>query len=252
MAIPMQTTYPTAFAKGVPGQIANEEKYNGVSRTVETAAGIPFGAPAYRGTNDHGVVAGAAFAATAAAVANAGNTGNGTVGAITVSAGAMQGAYSIIFDSATTYNVYNAASGAFIGAGATGSAFSAGGLAFTITAGGTAFAVGDGFMLTVTYTANASFIGIAVATFAPEGVATGSTLLTDGYSFNTTGTFANSGSIYVVAGATVNDGDLVYWNPATGRYTNSTAHIPLPTAVRFDTSGTDGSIVEISLGNRRI
>lgn len=50
-----QTAYALNQAKGVPGQIANEEKCNKVSRTVETAAGIPFGAPVQRGTNDHGV-----------------------------------------------------------------------------------------------------------------------------------------------------------------------------------------------------
>ena len=37
-----QTTYTTAPAKGLPGQIANEEKCNKISRTVETAAGIEF------------------------------------------------------------------------------------------------------------------------------------------------------------------------------------------------------------------
>jgi hypothetical protein len=50
-----QTTYGAAPAKGLPGQIASEEKCNKVSRTVETAAGIKFGAPAQRGTGDHGV-----------------------------------------------------------------------------------------------------------------------------------------------------------------------------------------------------
>jgi hypothetical protein len=49
----MQTTYGAAFTKGQPGQIANEEKYNAISRTVATAAGIAFGQPAARGTQDH-------------------------------------------------------------------------------------------------------------------------------------------------------------------------------------------------------
>jgi hypothetical protein len=49
-----QTTYGNAPAKGLPGQIASEEKCNKVSRTVETAAGIAFGAPAQRGAGDHG------------------------------------------------------------------------------------------------------------------------------------------------------------------------------------------------------
>lgn len=49
-----QTTYGNAPAKGLPGQIASEEKCNKVSREVETAAGIKFGAPAQRGSAAHG------------------------------------------------------------------------------------------------------------------------------------------------------------------------------------------------------
>ncbi len=51
-----QTTYTTAPAKGLPGQIANEEHpTNKISRTVETVAGIAFGQPVQRGATDHGV-----------------------------------------------------------------------------------------------------------------------------------------------------------------------------------------------------
>lgn len=50
-----QTSYTSAPAKGLPGQIASEEKCNKVSREVETAAGIKFGQPAQRGTAAHGV-----------------------------------------------------------------------------------------------------------------------------------------------------------------------------------------------------
>lgn len=48
-----QAAYTSTFARGIPGAIANEEKYNAISRTVTTAAGIAFGAPAQRGTGDH-------------------------------------------------------------------------------------------------------------------------------------------------------------------------------------------------------
>lgn len=51
-----QTTYANAPAKGLHGQIASEEKSNRISRTVENAAGIPFGTPVQRGAGDHGVV----------------------------------------------------------------------------------------------------------------------------------------------------------------------------------------------------
>lgn len=50
-----QTTYGLAPAKGLHGAIANEEKSNRISRTVELAAGIDFGAPVQRGAGDHGV-----------------------------------------------------------------------------------------------------------------------------------------------------------------------------------------------------
>lgn len=48
----MQTAYPATFPKGIHGQIASEEKYNAVSFSVQTAAGLKFGAPAGRGTVD--------------------------------------------------------------------------------------------------------------------------------------------------------------------------------------------------------
>ncbi|EKT4542728.1 MULTISPECIES: structural cement protein Gp24 [unclassified Pseudomonas] len=51
-----QTTYTNAPAKGLVGQIASEEKCNKISRTVENAEGIRFGAPVQRGSGDHGVV----------------------------------------------------------------------------------------------------------------------------------------------------------------------------------------------------
>jgi len=57
------------------------------------------------------------------------------------------------------------------------------------------------------------------------------------------------GQMFVTAGDTVSDGDDVYWNPATKRYTATTTHIRIPGAT-FDTSGVDGGIVEISLKNR--
>lgn len=54
MAITIQDTYATGFAKGYPGMIANGEDGNNISRTIESSGGAPFGAPLYRGTDDHG------------------------------------------------------------------------------------------------------------------------------------------------------------------------------------------------------
>ena len=255
MAISMQTAYSTTFSRGVPGQIANEEKYNALSRTVETAAGIAFGQPAFRGSNDHGVVAGATFAATGAGSASAGNVGTGVITASpTITAGAKQGRYNVVLiatGATAPYLVYDP-DGLVVGDGvvATANTTIPGITSFTVSNAGTMTA-GDTYYIDVTYTANAAFIGLAVKTIAPEGVQNGGTLLTDGYSQYTTGGFMTSGSMYVTAGASVVDGDVVYWNPATSRFTNTVTHIRIPGA-RFDTTGVNGDIVEISLGNRRV
>lgn len=53
----LQTTYTETVAKGYPGMVANGETSNRISRTNEDAAGIPFGAPVFRGAGDHGCTA---------------------------------------------------------------------------------------------------------------------------------------------------------------------------------------------------
>ena len=245
-----QSTYGATPAKGLPGQIANEEKCNKVSREVESVAGIAFGQPAFRGSADHGAVGGAAFAATAAAVAGSGNTGNGAMGAITVSAGAKRGVYTLeITAIAVNGGAFRVSDpdGVFVDDGRVAVAFSAGGLAFTLADGATDFVVGDTFAITVTYTANASFLGLAVLTPAVPPAASGAA--GDIYPRYYTGAFMTQGQMYVTAGAAVADGGDVYWNPATGRYTSTATHIRIPDAV-FDTSGADGDIVEVSLKNR--
>lgn len=57
MAITIQSTYATDYAKGYPGLVANGETSNRISRTVEDAAGIAFGVPVYRAAGDHGCTA---------------------------------------------------------------------------------------------------------------------------------------------------------------------------------------------------
>lgn len=242
-----QTTYTEAPAKGLPGQIANEELCNKISRTVESAAGIAFGQPAFRGSGDHGVVVGGTFAATGAGSEAAGNTGTGTItDAPTVAAGAKQGRYQAILlaTSATAaFAVYDP-DGILVGHGNVATEFTGGGLTFTIANAGT-MTIGDTFYVDVTYTANVDFIGLAVLNPAvPPDAST-----PDAYPQYFTGAFMTEGQMYVTAGATVVDGDDVYWDPSDGRYTNTTTHIRIPGAV-FDTGGGDGDIVEISLKNR--
>lgn len=57
MAITVQDTYLTDYAKGFPGMLANGETQNRISRTVEDSAGIAFGKAVFSGTDDHGVTA---------------------------------------------------------------------------------------------------------------------------------------------------------------------------------------------------
>lgn len=59
-----QDTYTTNLASGYPGMIANGETSNRITRTCEDAGGIPFGAPVYRGTGDHGCTGTVGTAAT--------------------------------------------------------------------------------------------------------------------------------------------------------------------------------------------
>lgn len=50
----LQSNFTETVAKGYPGMVANGETSNRISRTVESAAGIAFGQPVYRGSGDHG------------------------------------------------------------------------------------------------------------------------------------------------------------------------------------------------------
>jgi len=241
-----QTTYGNAPAKGLPGQIANEEKCNKISRTVESSAGIGFGQPAFRGSGDHGVVVGGTFAATGAGSEGPANIGTGTItDAPTVAAGAKAGRYVIqlLGTSSTAPFRVEDPDGVLVGEGNVATEFVGGGLTFTISNAGTMTA-GDLFYVDVTYTANAKFVGLAVLNPAVPPAASGAAA--DKYPQYFTGAFMTMGPMYVTAGDTVVDGGDVYWDPSDGRYTSTATHVRIPGAV-FDTSGGDGDIVEISL-----
>lgn len=101
-----------------------------------------------------GTVLGKISATSAASAAKTGgNTGNGTMGAITVGAGAQAGVYKLRITKAATnagdFQVIDPA-GDVIGLGTVGTAFNSNGLSFTLADGATDFAVGDGFDITVT------------------------------------------------------------------------------------------------------
>lgn len=52
----IQDSFGTTIQRGFPGQIANGEASNRFSRTIEDSEGIAFGAPAFEGAGDHGIV----------------------------------------------------------------------------------------------------------------------------------------------------------------------------------------------------
>jgi subtilase family serine protease len=99
----------------------------------------------------------------------------------------------------------------------------------------------------VTFTANAKFMGLAIL---DHGVPPNATT-PDAYPQYYTANILTLGEMIVTAGASVADGDDLYWNPATLRYTNTVTHIRIPGG-KFDTTAVDGGLVQISLGNQRL
>lgn len=91
-------------------------------------------------------------AAGAVSTAFASSTGNGTMGAVTLSAGAKAGTYKLVIvepgANVGTFTVEDP-DGKFVGRGVVAAAFSAGGLAFTLADGSTDFVAGDGFDIVV-------------------------------------------------------------------------------------------------------
>lgn len=242
----VQSTYNNTIAIGYAGQVPNGEPSTRISRTVETAAGIGFGQPAFRGTNDHGAVVGTTFAATGAGTAGATNVGTTTITASpAITAGAQQGRYTAtqMVTSATGAVVVNAPDGAVVGHGVVGTAITTvpGVASFTLTAGGTATA-GDQWFIDVTYTANVTFLGIVIADHGIQPLPGGAAA--DIVPQYASAALLNRGPIRVIAGATVTPGLDVYWNPASAKYTNTTTHLRMPGFV-FDTSAVDTGIVTI-------
>lgn len=244
-----QTVYSKAPAKGLPGQIASEEKCNKVSRTVESAAGIAFGQPAFRGAGDHGVVAGGTFAATGTGSAAAGNTGAATITASpAVAAGGKQGRHTLtaISAGATAAWLMTNPDGDVLGEVTTGTPATLGFIGpFTVTDSGTDPAIGDQLYIDVAFTANEEFLGLAVLNPAVPPVAPGASLV-DGYPQYFTGAFMTMGTMYLTSGGSVGPGDDVFWNPANGRYSANRSLIPIPGA-KFDTTAANGEIVEVVL-----
>jgi hypothetical protein len=72
MAITIQNSYATDYAKGFPGMLADGNTQARPSGTVETAAGIAFGAACFQGTADRGISSTPGTKFKGIAIANAG------------------------------------------------------------------------------------------------------------------------------------------------------------------------------------
>ncbi len=51
----IQNNYAEDYRVGWPGMVSNGETSNIISRTIETAGGVGFGRPVFRGVGDHGI-----------------------------------------------------------------------------------------------------------------------------------------------------------------------------------------------------
>lgn len=251
--MPLQTDYSDTIRRGFPGQIANTELANIISRTLESAT-ANFGALALRGAAPHGCITASAETLEAAApVAEAGNTGNGTFLATpTITAGAKIGTYRLEVTIAATNAggfVVEDPDGNIVGAGTVGVAFSANGVAFTLQDGATDFARGDGFTFAVAATSGTD-VGNQLGIFAID-----TTLGAEvsHYTDNDTVAIITQGPILVTAGAAVaKEGLDVYYVVSTGRYvsTAGAGRIKVNNAVFDEVAAANGDIVQISLKNR--
>lgn len=216
-----QSVYSETYAPGAQGMIANSEPYNHVSRTNKAAV-INFGVPVYNGAANHLCVPGATYAATGAgSAAPSGNVGTGTITASpAVASPAKQGRYRavLIATSATAPFLLYDPQGIVVGDGVVGSAATIDGIGpFTISNAGTMTA-GDTYYIDVTYTANASFLGLSIRDPAVPALASAP----DQYPLNATVSIMDFGVMWVTCAGAVTRGAQVYWNPATGLYTAGT------------------------------
>lgn len=240
----LQPIYAGGVAVAVPGMCANEERANRISRTVESAL-LAFGQPAFRGANDHGCIAGSAFVATSVSSVDAGNLGSGTITATpAIAAPAQAGIYTIETLATGVNAAFNILdpNGLIVDDGVAGTAKTAGGIGpFTI--GGTP-TISDRFYITVTYTADAKYLGITALNPAVPAVAAGG--VPDAYPLNWTAAIFTMGAVWVNCGGTVTPGQAVYWDPATTLYSADATKIRIPSA-RFDTSAASGGLALIAL-----
>ncbi|WP_027853846.1 head decoration protein [Marinobacterium litorale] len=158
-----------------------------------------------------GHVVGKIKVGTASATAGGGNTGDGSMGAITVGAGAMAGDYVLtITEAATNAGEFQVVDpeGDVVGLGTVGSEFSGGGLTFTLADGAADFAKGDTFTITV---AEGSGKIVEWDPAANDGSEIAAGVLFD----NVDATSGDKKGVLIARLAEVNGAELVYLSGAT-------------------------------------
>lgn len=245
---PIQTAWPDRMEAYALGRRVNMEEWNTITGVAAEAIGCA--QPAYQGSTDQGIIAGADFAATGAGSAAAGNVGTGTITASpSITAGAKQGRYRIALTatSATApYLVYDP-DGILVGHGvvATANTTIPGITTFTISNAGTMTA-GDTYYIDVTLTENDNFLGITETSPNVEFDVDENGI----YPVGANVPVCESGVIAVMAGGTCNRKTPVYWISSTKTYTSTaTGNIKIPNA-EFDATKSSGSLVPVRL--RRI
>lgn len=248
----IQTTFPTAMAKGIPGRRANAEEWNTISRVNESATAIKFGAPVARGVGDRGCLPFGNIAMTGVGAAGVPAPAAATITAApAIVAPAKLGVYNIraIVGGAGTASKWEVTDpdGNLIGIATGTTEFVGGGLTFTIADPGVDPAVGDAFIITVTPTAgaDADFLGIAEADMTINAPTTG-------HPQYAVVPVCEIGVIWVVAGETVKQGQAARYDSADGRYVNDAASptvYDLP-GCEFDSGGADGEIVALRVRRR--
>lgn len=239
----VQTTYATSLAAGVPGQPANMENSNRITRTA--SGNISFGMPVVR-VGDHNCAQASAETLEIAGAAAAGNTGAATIGSLTAASPAKVGVYTataIVGGSATAskWRVEDP-DGLYVGTATGATAFSAGGIGFTIADPGTDPAVGDAFNITVSAseeTDNLDILGISLLDRTLVHTTP------DRYEQYDNVAIMSYGSVFVTCGATVAAGDDVFWNTTSKRFTNTATDVRIQ-GWKFDAASSDGSIVQIT------
>jgi hypothetical protein len=242
--MPVQSTYAANIAAAFLGQRANMENWNAVSLLVEDAAGIAFGVLVVQGTGTDKIKA---ATAEGVAVGTPVVTGaaNGAVGTWTVDAGAVPGNYLIRITGTGATAAYDVEKpdGTLDGTGNVGTAYN-GTINGTLADGSTDWAPGMYVTVPVTQSGGGNIRGITLRdeTLAPANP--------DTYPQKSTAAVMTSGTIWVTAGATVAQGDPVYYIPATKKFTNviGTTNVPVPTAM-FDSAGSDAGLVKLRLSS---